>query len=160
MVHGTDEAFAAKHMPDLGHEIQDFQVFSWPLQKWRTLDKKLTSPDFEAGGHKWCVIGMCHGVRRSGHTDGLSIPRCEGAYYCSRRGTRTHHQTRPYQYIWTMPIPRLLRRAGTAAPNSPSSCTTHMIPPTTSLAVSDVVCTHSLNSVTDGICRRPSPFHR
>lgn len=48
-----DDAFAQKNMPDLGHEIEDFQIFSWRLSKWKTLDKKLTSPEFECGGHRW-----------------------------------------------------------------------------------------------------------
>ncbi|KAF8201450.1 hypothetical protein BJ912DRAFT_1019409 [Pholiota molesta] len=51
-VHDHD-AFAAKHMPDLGHEVKDFKVFSWRLTGWKKLDKKLTSPEFECGGHKW-----------------------------------------------------------------------------------------------------------
>ncbi|KAF9052946.1 hypothetical protein BJ165DRAFT_1413298 [Panaeolus papilionaceus] len=49
------EAFAAKHMPDLGHDVKDFKVFTWPLTNWRKLEKKLTSPEFECGGHKWFV---------------------------------------------------------------------------------------------------------
>ena len=51
--HSTDEAFSAKHMPDLGHDVKDFKVFSWRLSNWRKLEKKLTSPEFECGGHKW-----------------------------------------------------------------------------------------------------------
>ncbi len=50
-----DEAFAAKHMPDLGHEVKDFQVFTWRLTNWKKLEKKITSPEFECGGHKWFV---------------------------------------------------------------------------------------------------------
>lgn len=42
-------------MPDLGHEVKDFTVFSWKLNNWKKLEKKLTSPDFECGGHKWYV---------------------------------------------------------------------------------------------------------
>jgi ubiquitin carboxyl-terminal hydrolase 7 len=49
----ADEAFAAKHMPDMGHDIKDFQVFTWRLHNWKKLEKKLTSPEFECGGHKW-----------------------------------------------------------------------------------------------------------
>ena len=48
-----DEAFAAKHMPDLGHEVKDTKVFTWKLTNWKKLDKKLTSPEFECGGHRW-----------------------------------------------------------------------------------------------------------
>lgn len=50
-----DEAFAAKHMPDLGHDVKEFKVFSWKLTSWKKLDKKITSPEFECGGHKWYV---------------------------------------------------------------------------------------------------------
>jgi ubiquitin carboxyl-terminal hydrolase 7 len=50
-----DEAFAAKHMPDLGHDVKDFQVFTWKLTGWKKLEKKLTSPEFECGGHRWFV---------------------------------------------------------------------------------------------------------
>ncbi len=49
----TDDAFAAKHMPDLGHDVKEFKVFSWKLSNWKKLEKKLTGPEFECGGHKW-----------------------------------------------------------------------------------------------------------
>jgi ubiquitin carboxyl-terminal hydrolase 7 len=40
-------------MPDLGHDVKDQKAFTWPLKNWKKLDKKLTSPEFECGGHKW-----------------------------------------------------------------------------------------------------------
>ena len=40
-------------MPDLGYDIKDFKVFSWRLNNWKKLDEKLTSQEFECGGHKW-----------------------------------------------------------------------------------------------------------
>jgi ubiquitin carboxyl-terminal hydrolase 7 len=49
----ADEAFAAKYLPDLGHDVKDFKVFTWRLANWRKLEKKLTSPEFDCGGHKW-----------------------------------------------------------------------------------------------------------
>jgi len=49
-----DEAFAAKHMPDLGHDVKEFQVFHWKPGSWKKLEKKMHSPEFECGGHKWC----------------------------------------------------------------------------------------------------------
>jgi ubiquitin carboxyl-terminal hydrolase 7 len=49
----TDEAFAAKHMPDPGHDVKEFRVFSWKLTGWKKLEKKLTSPEFDCGGHHW-----------------------------------------------------------------------------------------------------------
>ena len=54
--HTPEEAFAAKHMPDLGHDVKESQVFHWKLQGWKKLDKKLTSSEFDCGGHKWYVF--------------------------------------------------------------------------------------------------------
>lgn len=51
-----DEAFAAKHMPDLGHDVKEFQVFHWKVPNWKKLEKKITGPSFECGGHKWSVL--------------------------------------------------------------------------------------------------------
>lgn len=51
----ADEAFAAKHLSDMGEEVDDFQVFRWPLKDYRRMDKKTLSPEFSCGGHKWCV---------------------------------------------------------------------------------------------------------
>lgn len=53
LIASTDEAFAAKHMPDLGHDVKEFRVFSWKLTGWKKLEKKLTSPEFDSGGHRW-----------------------------------------------------------------------------------------------------------
>ena len=53
VINPSDEAFASKHMPDLGYDIKDFKVFSWRLNNWKKLDKKLTSQVFECGSHKW-----------------------------------------------------------------------------------------------------------
>jgi hypothetical protein len=49
----TDDAFATKNMPDLGHDVKEFRVFSWKLTGWKKLEKKLTSPEFDCGGHRW-----------------------------------------------------------------------------------------------------------
>lgn len=51
----ADEAFAAKHMPDLGHDVKEVKVFTWKLTNWKKLEKKITSPEFECGGHRWSV---------------------------------------------------------------------------------------------------------
>jgi ubiquitin carboxyl-terminal hydrolase 7 len=40
-------------MPDLGQEIDDFRVFHWRLKNYREKDKRICSPEFECGGHKW-----------------------------------------------------------------------------------------------------------
>src|SRR6266550_1646966 len=56
----VDKAFAAKHLPDLGYDVKDFRVFTWQLTTWRQLEKKLTSPEFECGGHKWWCTLLLH----------------------------------------------------------------------------------------------------
>lgn len=67
------EAFAAKHMPDLGHDVKDFQVFTWRLTNWKKLDKKLTSPEFECGGHKWRILLFPFGNSNAPPNDTVSV---------------------------------------------------------------------------------------
>lgn len=57
-----EEGFATKHLPDLGHDVKEFQVFHWKLQGWKKLDKKLTSSEFDCGGHKWYVPPSYHAL--------------------------------------------------------------------------------------------------
>ncbi|KAF0554333.1 putative ubiquitin-specific processing protease 21 [Gigaspora margarita] len=37
-------------MPDPGYEIEDFQYYTWRITGWSGLEKRITSPEFEAGG--------------------------------------------------------------------------------------------------------------
>ncbi|KAG2020400.1 ubiquitin carboxyl-terminal hydrolase 5 [Coprinopsis cinerea AmutBmut pab1-1] len=67
------EAFAAKHLPDLGHDVKDFKVFTWRLENWRQLDKKLTSPEFECGGHKWRILLFPFGNSNAPPNDTVSV---------------------------------------------------------------------------------------
>ncbi|KAF8959015.1 hypothetical protein BDZ97DRAFT_1839371 [Flammula alnicola] len=59
------EAFAAKHMPDLGHEVKDFKVFTWRLS--------VTSPEFECGGHKWRILLFPFGNSNAPPNDTVSV---------------------------------------------------------------------------------------
>ncbi|KAG2058769.1 cysteine proteinase [Suillus hirtellus] len=52
-------SFCIKNMPDLGHDFKDFQVCTWQINNWKKLEKRLTSPDFECGGHKWLGWHAC-----------------------------------------------------------------------------------------------------
>lgn len=45
----------ARHLPDLGQEVEETQVYTWPINNWRKQDKKVTGPEFECGGHRWSV---------------------------------------------------------------------------------------------------------
>ncbi|KAF7338349.1 Ubiquitin carboxyl-terminal hydrolase 21 [Mycena venus] len=67
------EAFAAKHMPELGHDVKDFQVYTWRLNNWKKLDKKLTSDEFECGGHKWRILLFPFGNSNAPPNDTVSV---------------------------------------------------------------------------------------
>ncbi|KAL1922777.1 uncharacterized protein VTP21DRAFT_9153 [Calcarisporiella thermophila] len=51
-----NERFAKKNMPDLGIEVEDFQVYHWEIKDWKSLDKRITGPNFEVGGWKWRIL--------------------------------------------------------------------------------------------------------
>ncbi|KAI9510844.1 ubiquitin carboxyl-terminal hydrolase 5 [Russula earlei] len=67
------EAFAAKHMPDLGHDLKEFRVFSWKLTGWKKLEKKLTSPEFDCGGHRWRILLFPFGNSNAPPNDTVSV---------------------------------------------------------------------------------------
>ncbi|KAJ3479232.1 hypothetical protein NLI96_g9207 [Meripilus lineatus] len=67
------DAFAAKHMPDLGHDVKEFKVFTWKLTGWKKLDKKLTSPEFECGGHRWRILLFPFGNSNAPPNDTVSV---------------------------------------------------------------------------------------
>lgn len=50
------KAFADKYLADLGQEEADFQVCHWPIKSWHALDKRITGPEFECGGHRWRIL--------------------------------------------------------------------------------------------------------
>ncbi|CAG8433376.1 8105_t:CDS:10 [Ambispora gerdemannii] len=50
------EAFASKILPDLGYEVADFQHNTWHIASWKSLDRRITGPEFEAGGWKWRIL--------------------------------------------------------------------------------------------------------
>lgn len=67
------EAFAAKHLPDLGHDVKDLKVFSWTLRGWKKLEKKLTSEEFECGGHRWRILLFPFGNSNAPPNDTVSV---------------------------------------------------------------------------------------
>lgn len=129
IIRGSDDAFAAKHMPDLGHEVKDFTVFSWKLNNWKKLEKKITSPDFECGGHKWyvCVAGRLA-------SPSLTLWRA-GVSSSFPSATPTHHQMTRSLSISTMLTPNEHRRAGTHVLSSLWSSRMFTTPPSTPSAV-------------------------
>ncbi|TDL19869.1 hypothetical protein BD410DRAFT_791764 [Rickenella mellea] len=50
------KAFAAKHMPYSGHNVEDTKVYTWRLNNWRNLEKRVTSPEFKCGGQRWRIL--------------------------------------------------------------------------------------------------------
>jgi ubiquitin carboxyl-terminal hydrolase 7 len=67
------EAFAAKHMPDLGHDVKDFKVYTWRLTNWKKLEKKITSPEFDCGGHRWRILLFPFGNSNAPPNDTVSV---------------------------------------------------------------------------------------
>ncbi|PFH50648.1 hypothetical protein AMATHDRAFT_75447 [Amanita thiersii Skay4041] len=67
------DAFMAKHLPDLGHDLKDFKVFTWRLTNWKKLEKKITSPEFECGGHKWRILLFPFGNSNAPPNDTVSV---------------------------------------------------------------------------------------
>ena len=43
-------------MPDLGHEVEDIQTYSWRLNKWKSLEKDAESLKKELSEDKWVAI--------------------------------------------------------------------------------------------------------
>ncbi|KII89207.1 hypothetical protein PLICRDRAFT_599629 [Plicaturopsis crispa FD-325 SS-3] len=67
------EAFAAKHLPEQGYDVKDFQVFTWKLHDWKKLEKKLTSPEFQCGGHTWRILLFPFGNSNAPPNDTVSV---------------------------------------------------------------------------------------
>jgi hypothetical protein len=121
------EAFAAKHMPDLGQEVEDFQVQTWRVQNWSASSKRMVGADFFCGGHKWSVQPSCHAVESpkaaplpatSGRLHGSMLtnpvgPSASGAYSSSLKGTRTGSRTTWSRSTSTTPTQREHQKDGT-----------------------------------------------
>ncbi|CAG8714314.1 605_t:CDS:2, partial [Dentiscutata heterogama] len=52
-------------MPNLGYEIEDFQYYTWRITNWKTLEKRITGPEFLAGGWKWRILLFPSGNKNS-----------------------------------------------------------------------------------------------
>lgn len=117
-------------MPDLGHDVKDFKVYTWRLTNWRKLEKKITSPEFDCGGHRWSVLLSPSLATR---IEPGSFP---GAYSYSHSETQTLLPTIPYQCILTTQIRKSRPRVGTLALNLRSSYLTSTTLPYTPSAVS------------------------
>lgn len=85
-------AFAAKHLADLGQEEDSFAVCHWDLKDWNGLDKRLTGPEFECGGHKWRILLFPFGNSNGQPNDMVSVyldyanpkDRQEGWHVCAQ----------------------------------------------------------------------------
>jgi ubiquitin carboxyl-terminal hydrolase 7 len=49
----AENAFASRYLSDMGQEVEDFSVFTWKIKDYRKMAKRITSPEFDCGGHKW-----------------------------------------------------------------------------------------------------------
>lgn len=149
----SEQAFIAKHMPDLGHEIKDVHVYNWRLTNWKKLEKKITSPEFECGGHRWYVQRLLDCV-----FCGFMVHHA-GGYYYFRLGTRMRHQMTLSLYILTMPTLSERLRDGMRVPNSHWSSRTPTIRPSTLSAVRNYNACMVLSDACSNRCT-PSLYRR
>ncbi|KAH0446021.1 hypothetical protein IEQ34_025144 [Dendrobium chrysotoxum] len=68
-----ERAFAAKHLADLGQEEEDFKVLHWDITNWGTLEKRITGPEFECGGHRWRILLFPFGNSNGQPNDMVSV---------------------------------------------------------------------------------------
>ncbi|KAF9172197.1 hypothetical protein BGX20_006156 [Mortierella sp. AD010] len=51
------EWMTRKYLPIIGDlEEKACEIFQWEIKDWGALDKKITGPEFEIGGHKWRIL--------------------------------------------------------------------------------------------------------
>ncbi|KAL1922126.1 uncharacterized protein VTP21DRAFT_10768 [Calcarisporiella thermophila] len=50
------DAFTTRWFAKLDIEEEDFQVHHWHIKNWKSLERRLNGPEFEAGGHKWRIL--------------------------------------------------------------------------------------------------------
>jgi len=67
------EAYAARAMPDLGLEIEDFQAQTWRIERWSQQPKRLVGPEFACGGHKWRILLFPQGNANGQPNDMVSV---------------------------------------------------------------------------------------
>ncbi|PWN30800.1 putative ubiquitin-specific processing protease 21 [Jaminaea rosea] len=86
-----EHAFGTKHLADLAQEEDDFKVFHWDVAGWPRLEKRLTSPVFECGGHKWRILLFPFGNSNGQPNDMVSVyldyadtKREEGWHVCAQ----------------------------------------------------------------------------
>ncbi|PWN37589.1 putative ubiquitin-specific processing protease 21 [Meira miltonrushii] len=68
-----ERAFAVKHLADLGQEEEDFKVMHWDINNWGSLDKRITGPEFECGGHRWRILLFPFGNSNGQPNDMVSV---------------------------------------------------------------------------------------
>ncbi|GAA6000863.1 ubiquitin-specific protease UBP15 [Rhodotorula paludigena] len=100
------EAFAAKHLSDMGEEVDDFQVFRWPLKDYQRMDKKVLSPEFSCGGHKWNILLFPMGNSNGQANDMVSVylnygdqKASEGWHVCAQFALAISNPNDPTVYI-------------------------------------------------------------
>lgn len=126
-----EEAFAAKHMPDLGHDVKDQKSFTWPLKNWKKLDKKLTSPEFECGGHKWWGQTQAYCCSLT-YSPSLFLP---GGFSYFHSEIPMHRPMTQFLYTSTTRNQRRRQKDGMHVLSLPSSFRMFMIQPSSLLAV-------------------------
>lgn len=66
--------FANRHLSDMGLPVEDFGAFTWSVSDYHAQPKRLTSPEFEVGGHKWNILLFPQG-NSNGNSHGEAMVR-------------------------------------------------------------------------------------
>ncbi|KAL8284094.1 hypothetical protein RQP46_004843 [Phenoliferia psychrophenolica] len=100
------EAFAARHLSNMGLEEEDFTVFTWKLSDYRNAQRKTLSPEFSCGGHKWNVLLFPMGNSNGQANDMVSVylnygeqKAVEGWHVCAQFALAISNPRDPTVYI-------------------------------------------------------------
>ncbi|KAK4048743.1 ubiquitin-specific protease ubp15 [Microbotryomycetes sp. JL221] len=100
------DAFAHKHLSEMGEEVEDFQVFSWHIKDYRRQDKRVLSPEFVCAGHKWNILLFPMGNSNGQANDMVSVylnygdqKAAEGWHVCAQFALAISNPSDPTIYI-------------------------------------------------------------
>ncbi|KAM0792135.1 hypothetical protein ACM66B_004835 [Microbotryomycetes sp. NB124-2] len=100
------DAFAHKHLSEMGEEVEDFTVFSWHIKDYRRQDKRVLSPEFVCAGHKWNILLFPMGNSNGQANDMVSVylnygdqKAAEGWHVCAQFALAISNPSDPTIYI-------------------------------------------------------------
>ncbi|PVF96521.1 cysteine proteinase [Serendipita vermifera] len=99
------QLFMQTHLPDLGPEVEDTQIFTWKITSWSSLPNRTNSTDFLCGGHKWNVLLFPKGNTKvlsesvSIYVEHASHQRSNDWHVCAQFGYVLSNPNDPHRYV-------------------------------------------------------------